>query len=290
MKMDFYLTLQSDSSQTYYPENVVTHFRTHLKDRVELRGKWMVGLAEVIYPHTWNNIDDSCYVLIRPEKDRPENRFLKAIRRAYMAHGYYDSVTKIIEGLKHPLRDHTKDVEIFLTDVYHRVIVKKTTPWFDIAFSPQLCQLLGFKPDSFLSEEAFYKRVHTTWLEDSETWPLGEPGRSRSVGRTTEDFVTGDFAPDFKRINELYIYTDIIEPQYVGDIKTQLLRIIKTDLEHGQLHQRSFEKPHYVPLQNTSFQTIEVDIRDALGNPVSFEFGRCTVKLHFKQVRSEYFI
>ena len=46
-----------------YPSNTVTNFSTQLPDSLFLDGDWEVGLAEIQYPYTWDNI--------RSEKTRP---------------------------------------------------------------------------------------------------------------------------------------------------------------------------------------------------------------------------
>ena len=51
----FYVTLPSDSSIKYYPNNTVAHFTTKLPHRIRLDGDYEVGLAEFIYPHSWFN-------------------------------------------------------------------------------------------------------------------------------------------------------------------------------------------------------------------------------------------
>ena len=52
----FYLTLPSNSTMEIYPSNTVTNFITQLSDSLFLEGDWEVGLAEIQYPYTWNNI------------------------------------------------------------------------------------------------------------------------------------------------------------------------------------------------------------------------------------------
>jgi hypothetical protein len=54
----FYITLPSDSSANYYPDNTIAHFVTKLPERIRLEGEYEMGLAEIIYPHTWYNVDN----------------------------------------------------------------------------------------------------------------------------------------------------------------------------------------------------------------------------------------
>jgi hypothetical protein len=49
--------LPSDSSANYYPDNRIARFVTKLPERIRLEGEYEVGLAEIIYPHTWYNVD-----------------------------------------------------------------------------------------------------------------------------------------------------------------------------------------------------------------------------------------
>ena len=43
----FYLTLSSNSSMKYYPENTLAHYTTVLDQGVDLSGRWEVGLSEI---------------------------------------------------------------------------------------------------------------------------------------------------------------------------------------------------------------------------------------------------
>ena len=57
--MSFYVTLPSDSSMNYFPENKISHFISRLPTPIELKGGWEVGLVEFIYPHTWYNVNST---------------------------------------------------------------------------------------------------------------------------------------------------------------------------------------------------------------------------------------
>src|SRR5437870_4528740 len=55
----FYLTLPSNSSMEYYPNNTLTNYTTKLADEVSLRGEWEVGLSEIIFPKNWLNLPEN---------------------------------------------------------------------------------------------------------------------------------------------------------------------------------------------------------------------------------------
>src|SRR5206468_10454899 len=52
----FYLTLPSNSSQQFFPDNTLTEFTTKLPSTIELTGEWEVGLAEIMFPRSWYTI------------------------------------------------------------------------------------------------------------------------------------------------------------------------------------------------------------------------------------------
>ena len=55
----FYITLPSDSSEKYFPDNTVAHFTGRLLHRTRLDGDYEVGLAELIYPYSWFNFTNA---------------------------------------------------------------------------------------------------------------------------------------------------------------------------------------------------------------------------------------
>jgi hypothetical protein len=47
----FFVTLPSDCSAQYYPNNTVARFVTKLPETVRLEKQYEMALAEIIYPH-----------------------------------------------------------------------------------------------------------------------------------------------------------------------------------------------------------------------------------------------
>ena len=68
----------------------------------------------------------------------------------------------------------------------------------------------------------------------------------------------------------LYIYTDSIEQQLVGDVQVQLLRTICiNNMDTSNIETTS---PHYIPVTRRDFDTIKIDIRDETGRKLPFQF------------------
>ena len=56
MATQFYLTLPSNSSMAYFPNNTVANFRVKLAETIDLHGQWEVAFVGFHYPHTWPTI------------------------------------------------------------------------------------------------------------------------------------------------------------------------------------------------------------------------------------------
>jgi uncharacterized protein YeaC (DUF1315 family) len=90
--------------------------------------------------------------------------------------------------------------------------------------------------------------------------------------------------------SSMYVCTDIVDAQFVGDVKVPLLRIVNIEGEYGNTVHATFRNLQYVPVKVNSFETIEVNIKNDQNENVSFEFGKSIATLHFRQKRSQYFI
>ena len=56
IESEFYITLPSNSSMQYFPDNKTLNFVMKLSRTLKIDGEWEVGLAEIDHPHTWYNI------------------------------------------------------------------------------------------------------------------------------------------------------------------------------------------------------------------------------------------
>ena len=50
IKSEFYVTLPSNSSVQYFPDNITSNFVTKLSRTLQLGREWEVDLAEIDYP------------------------------------------------------------------------------------------------------------------------------------------------------------------------------------------------------------------------------------------------
>ena len=96
---------------------------------------------------------------------------------------------------------------------------------------------------------------------------------------------TAKFSPFIHRgIDTIFIYSDIVDNVMVGDIKAPLLLIypFKSSMEGYNIHQE-FINPSYVAVNRTSIRSIEILLRDGVGEPIPFVNGKTVVSLHFRK-------
>ena len=88
----------------------------------------------------------------------------------------------------------------------------------------------------------------------------------------------------------MYVYCDVLECVPVGDTTAPLLRIVEIGGQKGEMVHIQYDQPRYVPLQKKEFDSIEIDIRDDLGEKISFDSGKLIVTLHFRRAKESYFL
>jgi len=91
-------------------------------------------------------------------------------------------------------------------------------------------------------------------------------------------------------INYIVLYCDLLEHVLVGDTKVPLLRIFDAKGNNGEMLHHSYDEPRYIPLQKKNVNSIEMDLRDDFGNPISFKNGKLVVTLHFRLAKKAYFL
>jgi hypothetical protein len=93
--------------------------------------------------------------------------------------------------------------------------------------------------------------------------------------------------PNFAKLrrvasNYIYVYGDIVEPQVVGNVFGQLLRVVNIP-NPDTSHHIVFDNIHYINLSKRYFNQIEIQLTDVAGNPVKFDAGSTICTLHFQQ-------
>ena len=98
----FYITLPSDISENYFPDNTVAHFTSRLPHSIRLGGDYEVELAELIYPNSWlnfNNADNEMHAhIVKTESD-------EIVAMCSFPSGQYANETILAKGLTDKLAE-----------------------------------------------------------------------------------------------------------------------------------------------------------------------------------------
>ena len=156
----FYLTLPSNSSMEYYPQNTVAQYTTKLTNLIELEGDWEVGLTEISVPSNVENIiSDRCYYDIH---------FRDFFRRISLKAGHYRMLEELLYMLHFEQRTETQlpgtIVNVEFSYVSKRIQFEIETQYVvGIEFSEDLARLLGF--DDNVRYMGLWHLAALTWLE-----------------------------------------------------------------------------------------------------------------------------
>ena len=245
MNDHFYLTLPSDSSAKYYPNNTIARFVTKLPETIRLEGEYEMALAEIIYPQSWFNVDNSTgKYWFAFAQDKFANILLPS--------GYYKDGKEIQYALNALTQ---KDISFYYNEATEQFTLTVMLPENDVfTMSDDLKHYLGF---------------------DRSNLKLCE-GRSFS-STATHTFDTN------RGFNLIYVYCDVATHTIVGDTKAPLLRVCNVGGKHGDIVRHTYIHPHYVPVGRREFDTIEIAINNELGKPMPFEYGKSVVTLHFRR-------
>lgn len=360
MSSEFFVTLPSNIDQ--FPNNTTANFRVRLPQKIALDGDWEVALVEIMYPHSWNNVNG------QPQQEREEltqsmfpNSFYVYVHDVLWVHCvvepmYYGDTKKLIAamrtGLMHGMKHakdslvrggmerntfyereisklerniqqlHRKESKTFATMMKNRTkgdeekmkLLKEYYAQKDAdlkrAIDIRRNQLEEWKrkmtaldkSDGLpLVDEVQFRydkiqhRVHIDFDTDVVTAIRLSPSLAYTLGysngmfdawlRDRENKANGP--PDLNAgFYALYVYCDLAENRIVGQYRVPLLRTVHLEGKHGDVCEKIFHSPHYIPVACKEFDCIEIDIKNDQNQSVVFTFGKVIVNLHFRKRRA----
>jgi hypothetical protein len=272
----FYVTLPSNSSMDFFPDNTLSTYVTKLPQPFDLKGEWEVGLSEIQFPITWYNVKEKearMYYLSTPKGEQ-----IVEMTDISPPHGHYSSANILIDQINEAMGTK-KEIEFTYNEISQKITIKfvdESTDTF-LAIAKPLAELMGFdledlqklSPDVVMSKAEDLIAIHSSGDKKSYT------------GSRVCDLQRGFYA--------IYVYCDLVEPTVVGDVKVPLLRTVNISGREGEIVNRTFETVQYMPLHRKQFETIDINIRDDTGRPVPFQRGKVIATLHFRMKRPAYF-
>lgn len=294
----FYITLPAGASSKKYPHNTLAEFTTELNNPIHIqRQKYGVGLSEIQLDSRICNIrhDETCLRVTRDRNTIPQNKTnyeslnynsgpgaedyvemvmlnewtldsLTVMYPVVFPKGYYDSLEQYIDALNDVLMKSTITSDLFFT-ISNPTTGKLKT---EIRLHSRAWEL-------DLNDETLFKIDFFNKLSECITF---------SSKLTNEKAMR--MIVDVKKLipeeeSFLYVYSNIVTHQVVGDSSARLLRIVHLPQGRGRHHSIIYTSPDYLPLEGENISVINIYIRGTDGNKVLFEDGSLTVKLHMRR-------
>ena len=249
----FYVTLPSNTKSSQ--DNKTNDFLIELSKPLNLDGVWEVGLAEISYPFSWNTLGVS-------KKAQDRNMVFKkgAVARGFnIPPGHYDSPQELVDMINQFLPWKSREFMFLYDKRTKRVILNIPEEIRLLYMGRELMYILGFdfpKPNV----------------------PNGSINSSAFRAPHALDITGG--------ISHLWIYSDLVQPQIVGDQMADLLATVSIKgggAAFGSMISERFERPHFVPSLTTCINSIKIRIKLHNGRLFPFQFGYVLLKLCFRK-------
>lgn len=267
---EFQITLPSNASMALYPENKPQLYRTELATPLTLSGKWEVAIVDIQIPHKWLTIQQDqtfeVYVRVVPYVDGRYSEDLRYPFEVVLSRGYYKDIQALLN---------------FMCREITRVIT--STSWISITGKVSASYDSNYDRVEF----SYEGNCQAIWLGLSEV-----PVLTRILGISSNRAfrtILIPFSSDGPSINDtissIFIYSDIVKHQLVGDSSAQLIGICPIKGHHNELIYWAFNPILYRPVCKGYIKDIEMQLCSSDGNLIPIIQGNTIVRLHFRKVK-----
>ena len=313
---DFYVTLESNADLQNHPKNTQNKFKVTLQTPIELKGEWETGLAQLIFPHSWHekimeepagNHHHHLFLIKLHVKDDGGNDMSKEAywRDLHVSPRNYHTIKDLLLAIRLACEFSKSGVVQFIyralgglgvggaVDTEH-IRINCTDGAF-LALPIELAKVLSYDVEKMEKEQwteiggIAIQRLPTT---GATKWcVIGTPTRQNTKGRQSIPAPLSEHIlmklieaeRDMGFFQNIYINSDLIETQFVGDTRANVLRIIAPQQEKGQVETFNFTPIFYFPLRVVKFNSIEINITGDTGRLVPFDGGVVVVVLHLRR-------
>ena len=277
--MSFYVTLPSNASMNAFPNNSQANYTTLLPKSIELHDKYQVGLAEISYTQSISSNIGSCIIT----QDTLINDSFKSVFGTQK----FEIITEDCISFENLIEQINNEITKLFREFYYKESNNKDLFTFDDARNKFMPLIKSFKsPNLFFTIDMptntsikLEGPIIQILKYDSNKFDFLEAHSS-----ATKRFFQSQFDPILHLCDNFLVYTDIITDQFYGDVSAKILRNVIPGGLHGDKISLTYNTIHYVDLQFTKLDSININIRDSQGELIHFsdKLGKVVIKLHFK--------
>ena len=269
-----------------FPDNTLANFRNFFNEEINLEGDWRVALSEIIFPSRINQINKNFLrtYSFGGYKNYQSSIPTGAVSRPYTGElvsigiGSYENKEHLLKNIKEstglPHFSYQFDKVSVILVLYFGKNERITFPGKEIPI------ILGF--ESIPDGSGFH--ICYKMLDSFQMLSMTEEDLEPYKGDDPFDLLAG------KQL--IFVYTDTVEYQYVGDTKAPLIRVIDSKQRLKNSSPCEIELTHRIVLSNLEykkllskiFQSIGVQLRTETGRLVPFTgTGKVILALSFKK-------
>ena len=308
---DFFITLESNADLQNHPDNTQNKFKVTLESPIELQGEWETGLAQFIFPHSWHeklmketaNNHNMFAIKLHIDGDGGNDETQMAYwRDLYLEPLDYHTIKDLLEAMRRAIDFNTMNAVSFIfkgkvgehIDPEH-IRINPTKAGSKLALNLQLASLLSFNLEKIKKEKwkdavtikRLYGGIGIEWLvimrQHQSITSLAE--RQYLPAPISQDITikARTIVQDMGLFQNMYINSDLVEPQYIGNTRSNVLRIIAPTMMKGAIETFNFDPIFYIPLRVTKFNTAEINITGDTGQLIPFDGGVVVAVLHLRR-------
>lgn len=307
----FTITLVSTSNLKLHPDNAPGNFTVQLARQLELEGTWEVAIQSITFPVAWDDkIAETVYHIVYLPSE-------------YQIKNYDDAATGF--ELACDTQEETQKKVWYISGMSaqgwdsHGIRLARQTLEEQTVRSPQMLgDIMAERINSFLQNEIDCEaKVNFNFdasnktgrfvcntgrvfifLQDSARlarmlgckYVKAVPNSVLHISKHPEFYMLStdsrEVQSNFAKHDTLYVYTDIIYPQLVGDYESPLLGIVPVpSLPYGAIHTHTFVRNDYLPVRGKTIDKINIRVVTELGYDVPFPHvsSSVLVSLAFKR-------
>lgn len=274
--MSFFVTLPSNASTELF-DNTISEYTTQLQIPIRLNGPYEVALVEITYDHCWDvDLGNIYYV----HSDKYVTFGSKIL--LHDGENFEEFLTRINMSIgPNIFKYEIQKIEKEHPGIQEPEVLNKLKSRFSID-NLKYVPLMTYHDKKIIVQTM--ASDHYFYLNG----PLGEifGVNNKLINSSIENIPVENYNENFYFIRSLYVYTDIVKYQYVGDTLAPLLRNVVVPNNKLTTQNVIYDSPHYLPVNKSEIDTINIRITDELGNNIKFRRGKSICKLHFRPIKN----
>lgn len=310
---DFCITLPSNSNLTSHPTNRPDNYTVRLGKPVSLIGDWEVSAANIHYPHNWYDFQKTTTIYwmyyvhtirvahaeiapkVRVRTTSEPKQYILAIEDPQWTYDQRDSdyrLGRVVFNPKHyaSVEEIGASLVKYLNDAISKAPALERSP------------IITFDYDAESRHGTVVSDTGTLYLFGDNDYaasmlgigvlpappPLYRNEPLPELGNIS--MFSGHATSLFTKVDSIYLYSDIAENQYVGDVEVPLLGIIPVQGQHEDKRFFTFNPPVYLGVKKKEFGEVTIMLRTSRGEPLPFPKFTPEVVVTLRFRRRKYYV